>query len=334
MEYGTSYFGVRHRRHAAEDLDQFVDDGLNAVLHTFSETDQQYYQGTVEDMVDASHERDLDVYVNPWGVGRVYGGEALSEFIGRNPEARQTLSNDRQVPTACFNHPEFRTFMREWTRDAAALGADYLFWDEPHWFLPTWHEEEFEAGVWGCRCEHCRSKFAQRYDREMPREETDAVREFKADELLAFLREMMALAKEEGADNAVCLLPSEDADHGLADWEPLAESEDLDVLSTDPYWDVHDDDRGVESFVRYFSEKVACMADEYDLRSQIWIQGFWLPADSTDDVRTATRTAIEADVDSVFMWGYEGCASISASACEEPAEVWNAFLDEVQAAQE
>ncbi len=331
MEYGTSYFGVRNRRHAAEDLDQFAADGLNAVLHTFSERDQRYYQGTMADLVDESHDRGFEVYVNPWAVGRVFGGEALSEFIGRNPEARQALSNGRRVAAACFNHPEFREFMREWTRDAADLGADVLFWDEPHWFLPGWHDEDFEEGVWGCRCEHCRERFAERYEREMPREETDAVREFKADELLAFLKEMMAIAKAEGADNAVCLLPSEDADHGLSEWGPLARSDDLDVLATDPYWGVFEDAEGPEAFVGYFSEKVADMADEHDLRSQIWIQGFRLGPDAEDEVRTATRTALESGVDSVFMWGYEACESISSIACEEPEKAWSAYLDEVSA---
>lgn len=338
MEYGTSYFGVRHRRHAVEDLDQFADDGLNAILHTFSERDQLYYQGTMADIVADSKERDYTVYANPWSVGRVFGGEALSEFVGRHPEARQELSNGRRVTAACFNNPTFREFMREWTRDAVALGVDVLFWDEPHWFIPEWHEDthgkQFEDDAWGCRCEHCRERFEAEYGHEMPREETDEVQQFKADQLLAFLEEMMALTREEGAENAVCLLPAEDADHGLEDWGPLARSEHLDVLATDPYWDVfpHADDP--EEFVGYWSETVAELAAEHDLRSQIWIQGFRLGEGKTEEVRTATRTAIDAGVDSVFMWGYEACQSISSIACEEPEAVWNAYLEEVQRAQE
>ena len=337
-EFGTSYFGVRNRRHAIEDLEAFAADGLNAVLHTFSEEDQLYYQGTMEDIVTESTDRDYTVYANPWSVGRVFGGEALSEFVGRHPEARQTLSNGRQVTAACFNHPEFREFMREWTRDAVSLGVDVLFWDEPHWFIPEWHEgthgASFEEGVWGCRCEHCRERFEDEYGHEMPREETEAVRQFKADQLLAFLEEMMALTREEGAENAVCLLPAADADHGLEDWGPLARSDHLDVLATDPYWDVfpHADDP--ETFVGEWAETVAERADEHDLRSQIWIQGFRLGAGKTEEVRIATRTAVESGVDSVFMWGYEACQSISSIACEEPEAVWEAYLDEVQRAQQ
>lgn len=333
-EFGTSYFGVRNRSHAETDLDRFRDAGLNAVLHTFSERDKRYYEGTMQDVVAASKERGFTVYVNPWSVGRVFGGEALSEFIGEHPEAHQVTSEGQRVAAACFNAPEFREYVRDWTRSAAGLGADVLFWDEPHWFIPEWFDAEFGDDEWGCRCEHCQARYEATYDEPMPAEATERVREFKADQLLEFLREMMALAREEGCENAVCLLPSEDAEHGLSDWEQLAASDDLDVLVTDPYWGVFPDAEGAGQFVRYFSEKIADVAAEYDLRSQIWIQGFRLPAGSTEDVRIATRTAVGSGVDSVMLWGYDGCKSISEIACEEPEGVWEAFLEEVQAARE
>lgn len=329
MESGTSYFGVRDPSHVETDLDRFVDSGLNAVLHTFSEADQAYYQDTMAEIVQQSHNRGMTVYVNPWSVGRVFGGEAFSEFIGRNPGECQVTSTGERVAAACFNSPAFREFMQEWTQDAVNLGADVLFWDEPHWFLPTWHDEEFSDDVWGCRCEHCRAAFDERYGYEMPREETEDVAAFKAEMLLDFLREMMRTGKDAGTENAVCLLPSEDSKHGLADWGPLARSEDLDVLATDPYWGVFPEADSPTEFVGYFAEKVATMASEYDLRSQIWIQGFRLDAGTGDEVRAATRTAINASVDSVFMWGYDACRSISSIACDETADVWNAYLDEI-----
>ncbi|MFB6194649.1 MAG: hypothetical protein ABEI80_00625 [Haloplanus sp.] len=332
MEKGTSYFSVRDPVHVEEDLDRFAEEGLNAVLHTFSERDQMYYEGTMGDVVDASHDRDFTVYVNPWGVGRVFGGEALSEFIGRNPHARQELSTGERVPAACFNHPEFREFMREWTRDAAGLGADVLFWDEPHWFITGWVEEDYLEDAWGCRCEHCRERFEDEYGEEMPTEHTEEVAAFREDALVDFLDEMMELTREEGAENAVCLLPSEDADHGLRDWETLAENEHLDVLATDPYWDVFPDADDAGEFVGYFSEKVADLADAHGLRSQIWIQGFRLDGDPEriEEVRTATRTACDSGVDSVFMWGYDACRSISSIACEDPDAVWDAYLEELR----
>ena len=329
LERGTSYFGVRDPTHVETDLDRFDREGLNAILHTFSEADQEYYKGTVADIVEASHDRDFRVYVNPWAVGRVFGGEALSEYIGRNPETRQVLSDGTPVPAACFNNPDFRAFMREWTADAVDLGADVLFWDEPHWFIHEWFEADYPEDTWSCRCEHCQAAYEAEYGEPMPREETDQVAAFREASLLDFLEEMMAETKELGAQNAVCLLPSEDADHGLSDWDQLADEPDLDVLATDPYWAIHDPDRDPIEFVGYFTDLVVDLAEEYDLESQIWIQGFRL--DGTDRtieiVEEATERAIDGGVDSVFMWGYDACRSISSIACERPMDTWNAYLD-------
>ncbi|ELZ04740.1 hypothetical protein C482_03061 [Natrialba chahannaoensis JCM 10990] len=329
LEKGTSYFGVRDIEHVEADLDRFCEQGLNAVLHTFSECDREYYTETMADIVAASHDRDMRVYVNPWAVGRVFGGEALSEFVGRHPDSCQELSTGERIPAACFNDPTFREYMREWTADAAEIGADVLFWDEPHWYIPEWFDDEIPDGSWTCRCTSCQQRYEEQYDEEMPATQTEQVDEFREQSLLSFLDEMMELAANVGCENAVCLLPSEDADHGLSDWEQLAANDFLDILVTDPYWTVFD--RESDAFVTTATDTVVSLAEEYDLESQIWIQGFRLDSGSktTDDVRTATRAAVDGGVDSVFMWGYDACRTISSIACEDPDAVWNAYLDEL-----
>jgi len=327
VETGTSYFGVRDPRHAERDLERFAGEGLSAVLHTFSERDRLYYRDTMSEILDAGADRGLTTYVNPWGVGRVFGGEALSEFIGRQPQARQRLSTGDALPAACFNHPEFRQYMRGWVEDAVAIGADVVFWDEPHWYIPEWHGDSVPEGAWTCRCDACQERYRERYDAEMPAAETDRVAAFREDSLVEFLDEMMGLVRELGARNALCLLPGAHPDHGIRDWERLAASEHLDVFATDPYWAGYDEDP--ESYVRENTELVVDLANEHDLESQIWIQGFKLDADAADAVRTATRTALEGGVDSVFTWGWDGCRVISDIACEDPEAVWRAYLDEL-----
>ena len=328
MERGTSYFGVRDPRHAERDLDRFRDEGLDAVLHTFSERDQRYYQETMADLVAASHDRGQRAYVNPWGVGRVFGGEALSEFIGRHPESRQQLSTGDRVAAACFNDPTFREFVRVWTRDAVGLGADVVFWDEPHWFVPDWDADPLPDGAWTCRCDACRARFEDEYGEPMPATETDRVVEFQEDSLFDFLDEMMELVREEGAENAVCLLPGDSSEHGLTDWERLAASDHIDVFATDPYWAAFDEE--LEPFVGEYTERVVALADEHDLESQIWIQGFALPEDgAVEQVRRATRIAVEGGVDSVFMWGWDACRVISSIGTDDHDAVWNAYLDEL-----
>ncbi|ODR80817.1 hypothetical protein BG842_13765 [Haladaptatus sp. W1] len=330
IERGASYFGVQDPEHAATDLERLYEEGLTAVLHTFSERDQAFYRETMRDIVAASHDQSLSVYVNPWAVGGVFGGEEFSRFVAHNPDSRQVLNTGERVPAACFNDPTFREFMREWTRDAAGLDADVLFWDEPHWHDVHWYGDDHPRDVWCCRCEHCRDGFREEYGEPMPATETEAVSSFREESMLDFLDEMMALAHEEGAENAVCLMPTGSADHGPRNWARLAENEHIDVLATDPYWDAFAEDADPAEFVSRFGEELVELADENDLRSQLWIQGFGLSGDSaTEEVRTATRTVLDLGADSVFMWGYDGCRTISEIACEDPMGVWNAYLDEV-----
>ena len=327
VETGTSYFGVRDPRHAERDLDRFVDEGLSAVLHTFSERDRLYYHDTMADIVEAGTERGLTTYVNPWGVGRVFGGEALSEFIGRRPEARQRLSNGDALPAACFNRPEFREYMRGWVGDAVTIGADVVFWDEPHWYIPEWHDDSVPEGAWTCRCDACQERYRGQYDEVMPAAETEQVAAFREDSLVEFLEETMALVRDQGVRNALCLLPGAHPDHGIRDWERLAASEHLDVFATDPYWAGYGEDPA--RYVRENTELVVDLAAEHGLESQIWIQGFKLDAGAAEDVRTATRTALDGGVDSVFTWGWDGCRVISDIASENPEAVWRAYLEEL-----
>src|ERR671915_565871 len=90
---GCSYFGVRIPRHVERDLDDMVRRGFGGVLHTFSENDLAYYRDTMKRIVELSHERGLEVQMNPWGVGRTFGGEAESRFLAFRPDVWQVLDD-------------------------------------------------------------------------------------------------------------------------------------------------------------------------------------------------------------------------------------------------
>ena len=53
---GCSYFGVRIVRHVRRDLAGLAARGYSGVLHTFSENDFAYYRGTMQEIVEASHD--------------------------------------------------------------------------------------------------------------------------------------------------------------------------------------------------------------------------------------------------------------------------------------
>ena len=114
LKTGVSYFGNYFPRHFKKDVREIARRGCNTITLTFSEQDLQYYPGTMKDMVKASHDAGLEVYIDPWAVGRVFGGESYSEFLVHQTDARQIGSDGKMLPIACLNHPAFQDFLKKW----------------------------------------------------------------------------------------------------------------------------------------------------------------------------------------------------------------------------
>ena len=123
MKLGCSYFGNRILKHAKVDMQELVDMGCTYVVHTFNENDMVFYHKNIGEMVALSHELGLEVHIDPWGVGKVFGGESFSNFVMQNPDAVQMVSDGKPAGMACPNHPKFRAFMREWTDAAVETGG-------------------------------------------------------------------------------------------------------------------------------------------------------------------------------------------------------------------
>ena len=202
MIKGVSYFGVRSPKLAHVDLVHIKEAGYNAVLHTWSEEDLQYYYDTMKQIVNDSAAMGLSVYVNPWGVGRVFGGEAYSELTARNHDMCQVAIDGKPKVAACPNHPEFRAYMHKWIATVCDTNVSTIFWDEPHFYF-----EKGGLSNWSCRCEKCRAKFRTKFGYEMPAELTDDVKQFREESLIDFLDEMTQDVKARGKRNCVCMLP-------------------------------------------------------------------------------------------------------------------------------
>ena len=124
IKTGISYFGNRNPRHFVSDLEEILSHHCNFILHTFSENDQAYYRDTLRELVSLSKDAGLECYVDPWGMGRVFGGEAYSTFALKNRQACRVVPDGEPAPAACLNHPQFRELMHHWIADAAGIGAD------------------------------------------------------------------------------------------------------------------------------------------------------------------------------------------------------------------
>ena len=321
MAIGVSYFGNRILRHVAADMEDLVDRGFTGVLHTFSENDYAHYRAQLARIVAVSHEVGLEVQVGPWGVAQVFGGEAESWCLARHPELGQVFDDGSRVGAGCLSQPQVRDFVKRWARAAIDLGADRIFWDEPHWAHPGQFGLAGERV--GCVCETCRAAFRERFGHAMPTERTEEVVAYHDAVLVDFIAEMVAEVDAAGGRSTVCLLPRLDWLPSIDDWEPVASLPGLDTLATDPYWEVFGEP--LEPFVGGHARHLVELAGRHDLTAQLWIQGFHLGPEHVEEIHTAVRLAREAGIEDLWTWGYEACGHISGLGTREPEVVWEAL---------
>ncbi len=307
MKLGCSYFGNRILKHAQQDMRELREFGCSFVVHTFNENDLMFYKQDMIEMVQMSREEGLEVYIDPWGVGKVFGGESFSNFVMQNHDACQMVSDGRAAGCACPNHPRFREFMREWTDAAAETGAEVFFWDEPHFYVVGWVGTR--PNTWGCLCDTCRRLFEERFNKPFPTERNDDLNKFQEDCITEFLADVIAYGKSKGRKNALCVLPNKDPEHSTANFERMAAIPHLDIFGTDPYWVSFKKD--LRQFVGDNSREVVELCARNGLEPQIWIQNFHVPAGREQEIVEATELIAECGVRNIAVWGFDACRHIS-----------------------
>lgn len=314
---GTSYFGNRMLDHYLSDLKDMKEHHCNSVLHCFSENDYFFYKDSMKDIVAASHDAGLEVYIDPWAVGGVFGGEADWRWVPKNLETSQIRMDGKILGIACPNQPKFREFMKDWIRTALDTGADIAFWDEPHFYLPGWCGDPRD--YWACRCNVCQEMYQAQFGEPLPLVKTPEVKQFQAESLYNFLREMCITVKEykPHVRNCICLLPYRDT---LETWERFASIPELDIIGTDPYWLWGGDP---EEMVRFFSERIMECAGKHNKEGQIWIQGFKIVKGKEEEVSKAIQTAYDCGIRNICTWAYRACGQMSHLRCDDSPKVWD-----------
>ena len=135
-----------------------------------------------------------------------------------------------------------------------------------------------------------------------------------------FIEQSSKLVKERDPKKSVtvCLMPFFTAEEQGASWEKVCSIRELDVFGTDPYWSIIQKDL---DFVSTTSEETVKLAKKYGKKSQLWIQGFLIPAGKEEEVREAGKIIGNSGVDSVFTWAYRACEG-SIVQSENPKKVW------------
>jgi len=306
-------------------MEKMIDDGCNQVVHTMSEHDITYHSQTMVDIVKMSREVGLEVFLDPWGIGRVFGGESFSTFVKLFPEARQKLSfaeGEINVNKACINSKTFRDKMSQWIEHAASTGAEGVFWDEPHLFYGEFTELFGKTRkIWGCTCLTCKDIFRNNFGYEMSLEFTDDVKTFRQETIINFLEFLSDHSSSKGLKNAVCVFPISEPKYGIYQWDKLVKLKNIDIFGSDPYWISYGEK--VSDFVAKVSETVVQLCEKYHKEPQIWIQGFRVPEGREEEVSTAIKTAFDSGVRNIAAWCFEGGDCMTYIRSDRPEIVWD-----------
>ncbi len=304
---------------------KMVRDGCNFVVHTMSEHDVAYHPRNMIDIVKVSRELGLEVFLDPWGVGRVFGGESFSTFVKLFPDSRQRLNfveGEMKVNKACLNAQSFRDKMLQWIELAAQTGADGVFWDEPHLYYGELSDLfGKEKIVWGCSCLTCKDLFRDTYGYEMPVDFSEDVKEFRQETIVKFIEFLSNSSAKQGLRNSVCVLPMPEPKYGLYQWDKIAKMENIDIFGSDPYWICYE--KEVEDFVGRISKEVVRLCEMYHKEAQIWIQGFRVSEGREPEVATAIRKAFDSGVRNMASWCFDAGACMSYISSDRPEIVWD-----------
>lgn len=328
ISFGVSYFGVRDPRHAARDLDEISAAGFTSVTHTLSEHDLRYHEADVANLVTQTKRRGMEAVLDPWGVAGIFGGEAWSELALVDLEARQIDARGISVPAACPNAAATRALLARWTKTALALGADALFWDEPHFYLGALRTPPHAQC---CRCVHCEARFRLEHPSAaaLPPEGDAALAAFRSRTIERLLDELLAPLRGGPVAQTLCLLP-----HGVFsaagtdDWESLARIPGWSRLATDPYWM----DRPVDpaAFVAEQSERLRRLCDATRTSMEIWIQGIRIARGAERSIGEAVDAAVACGAERIAFWSFRGTERMSNLTCADPDAAWNAMIAAVR----
>src|SRR5262249_51252796 len=126
--FGVAYFGDKD-----EDIDEIAR-VANWIVLPMTEADTDAGGEQVKRLVARAHAGGLKVWLDPWRVGDVFAGAAEPSMAKDFPDQRQVASDGHARGSISPLSPAFHKFMLTWLDTAQSVGADGVFWDEPH----TW----------------------------------------------------------------------------------------------------------------------------------------------------------------------------------------------------
>jgi len=308
----VSYYGLNYVEHAESDFREILDHGCNTVILAITEFDMDFWFPNINPIIKKAHELGLKVILDPWGIGKYFGGEQVSLFLQNNINNRQVSAlTGEPLNAACFNTASFRDyFKRICLKLARETEADGFFWDEPHYALPkSYASITGGAGEdWTCRCPVCIEKFYDYYGYEMPKIMNDDVKQFRWREALSILEDTSREIKEINPKLEItcCVHATLNTyyvteQRGYDNWDMVASCPYFDVFSTTIInWELP------KTFFRDITERTVAIARKYGKQSERWIMGYYKQPQDFKQIDEVVDLYEQLGVDRLACWTYRG----------------------------
>ncbi|MFH2068956.1 MAG: hypothetical protein ABII89_05790 [Candidatus Omnitrophota bacterium] len=300
-----SYYGLNYVEHAEKDFQEMLEHGCTTVILAVTEFDADFWFPSIPKIVNKARKLGLRVLLDPWGIGKYFGGEQVSLFLQNNTENRQVSAfTGEKLPHACFNTQSFRDyFQRICLKLAGETAADGFFWDEPHYALSNTGTDD-----WTCRCPVCMKKFFDYYGYEMPKMMNDDVKQFRWREALFILEDTSRKIKGINPKSEItcCVLATPSNYYvteyrGYDNWDLVAASPYFDVFATSILgWDMP------ESLFEHITKRTVDIAKKYGKKSERWIMNYYQQPHDFAQVDRLVNLYEKLGVDRIGAWTYRG----------------------------
>lgn len=327
LETGVSYYGISYSHNVRKDFEEIKAHNCTSVLLALTEFDLFFWKPQIPKVVDEAKKIGLKVYLNTWGIGKFFGGEAPSIFLQECDISDRQFSalTGAPLPAASPSSPAFREYLYGIVRElASTCDADGFFWDEPHYAMPIYQVGYQSTTDWSCRSSITQNIFKQKYGYEMPLTLTQQVRKFRHDQANELLIQCSNIAKSCNKNLTItqCSLPADNNyylsyQRGFDDWNSIAKRADIDIFSTSIIVDYS----APLSVHQKIAKKTVDLAKVNGKIPQRWIMSYFDSPQDLEDIKKIVRIYAEEGVESIFSWTYRAGQGTFLSA-PEPEKVW------------
>lgn len=307
-----SYYGLGYVEQAERDFAEMRAKGCTTVILAVTEFDFDFWRPNLPRIVDKAHELGLRALIDPWGIGKYFGGEQVSLFLQNNIENRQVSAvTGEKLNAACFNTNSFRDYFQRFCLTIAAeTNADGFFWDEPHYALPKSYAS-ITGGAgddWACRCSVCMEKFRAYYGYEMPKIMNDDVKQFRWREALFILSDTSRKLKElkPQLEITCCVHATLNTYYvtelrGYDNWDMVAACPYFDVFSTTIIsWELP------HRFFEDITRRTVAAARKYGKKSERWLMNYYKCPEDLAQMDKVVELYDSLGVDRLAAWTYRG----------------------------